>query len=176
MSDNTQVAGGTGDVIRDVQRGGSSGPKTQVVGLDLTPGGGSETLMNGSMPVADSSAAALLTAIEALLGGALGVSAASLPLPAGAATQTTLAAILTALASVPVTGTFFQATQPVSMATASDVVSTLTPNRKVVATAGTAVPLVASSTPCKWVAISGLDSNTKAVYVGNSAVKATLTL
>ncbi len=42
------------------------------------------------------------------------VSAAILPLPAGAATQTTLAAVLAALASVPVTGTFWQTTQPIS--------------------------------------------------------------
>ena len=51
------------------------------------------------------------------------VSAVSLPLPTGAATQTTLASVLSALqgtlttsvtGSVAVTGTFFQATQPVS--------------------------------------------------------------
>jgi hypothetical protein len=66
------------------------------------------------------------------LPGTQPISAASLPLPAGAATQTTLAAILAALASVavtgpltdtqlratalPVSGTFWQATQPVSAA------------------------------------------------------------
>lgn len=53
------------------------------------------------------------------------VSVPSLPLPSDAATQTTLAAILSALGSpvqaggtVPVTGTFWQATQPVSLASA----------------------------------------------------------
>lgn len=53
------------------------------------------------------------------------VSVPSLPLPPDAATQTTLAAILSALGSpvqaggtVPVTGTFWQATQPVSLASA----------------------------------------------------------
>ena len=44
------------------------------------------------------------------------VSAANLPLPAGAATQGTLASVLAALASVSVTGTFWQPTQPVSLA------------------------------------------------------------
>jgi hypothetical protein len=48
MADNTQVPGGTGDVVRDKDR---AGVKTQVVGLDLTIGGGAETLMNGTMPV-----------------------------------------------------------------------------------------------------------------------------
>jgi hypothetical protein len=48
MADNSQINNGTGDVIRDKDR---AGVKTQIVGLDLSPGGGSETLMNGSMPV-----------------------------------------------------------------------------------------------------------------------------
>jgi hypothetical protein len=45
----------------------------------------------------------------------LPISVASLPLPAGAATETTLAAMNTKLGqSIAVTGTFWQATQPVS--------------------------------------------------------------
>lgn len=48
MADNTQVPGGTGDTIRDKDR---AGVKTQIVGLDLGIGSGTESLMNGSMPV-----------------------------------------------------------------------------------------------------------------------------
>lgn len=49
MADNSILDPGVGgDTIRDKDR---TGVKTQVVGLDLTIGGGSETLMNGSMPV-----------------------------------------------------------------------------------------------------------------------------
>lgn len=50
MADNTTLNAGTGgDVVRNKDR---TGVKTSIVGLDLTPGGGSETLMNGSLPVA----------------------------------------------------------------------------------------------------------------------------
>lgn len=46
MAANTTLNTGTGgDVIRDIDR---SGVKTQIVGLDLTPGAGSETLMDGT--------------------------------------------------------------------------------------------------------------------------------
>lgn len=46
------------------------------------------------------------------------ISAVSLPLPTGAATETTLAAVNTKLAgTIAVSGTFWQATQPVSLAT-----------------------------------------------------------
>ncbi len=72
-----------------------------------------------------------LSGIFSKLSGTLSVSAASLPLPTGAATQTTLAAVDTKLGgtlavsgpltdaelratAVPVSGTFWQATQPVS--------------------------------------------------------------
>jgi hypothetical protein len=56
----------------------------------------------------------LLQAIQSLLGGTLAVSASDLPLPAGAATQTTLAAVLAALGSTlavsgPVTDTQLRA-------------------------------------------------------------------
>ena len=51
--DNTELApGGGGDKIRTKERGVY---KTQVMGLDLTPGGGAETLMNGTMPVSAAS-------------------------------------------------------------------------------------------------------------------------
>lgn len=48
MADNTTLPG-TGEVVRDKDR---SGVKTQIIGIDLAPGG-SETLMNGVMPVSD---------------------------------------------------------------------------------------------------------------------------
>ena len=47
MPDNTQVASGSGDFIRDKDR---SGVKTQIIGLDLGIGTGTESLMSGSMP------------------------------------------------------------------------------------------------------------------------------
>lgn len=48
MADNTQVASGTGDTVRDKDR---AGVKTQIVGLDLGIGTGTESLMTGSMPI-----------------------------------------------------------------------------------------------------------------------------
>jgi hypothetical protein len=47
MADNTQVASGTGDTVRDKDR---AGVKTQIVGLDLGIGTGTESLMEGVMP------------------------------------------------------------------------------------------------------------------------------
>jgi hypothetical protein len=54
MSDNTQLSAavGSGDTIRDKDR---SGVKTQIVGLDLNPNGGSEVLM-AAAPLADATA------------------------------------------------------------------------------------------------------------------------
>lgn len=53
MADNSVAdPGAGGDTFRTKDR---AGVKTEVVGLDLTPGGGSETLMNGVMPVSDNS-------------------------------------------------------------------------------------------------------------------------
>jgi hypothetical protein len=53
VSDNsTADPGAGGDTFRTKDR---AGIKTEIVGLDLTPAGGSETLMNGVMPVSDNS-------------------------------------------------------------------------------------------------------------------------
>lgn len=72
MADNTTLnPGAAGDVIRTVEK---TGKKTQVVTLDLG-GSGAESLTSGSVPV----------------------TAASLPLPTGAATEATLAGVLSAL-------------------------------------------------------------------------------
>lgn len=62
MADNTPAVVGTGDTIRDKDR---SGVKTQIFGLDLTIGGASETLMNGTMPVHQFSSAAAMTNVAA---------------------------------------------------------------------------------------------------------------
>lgn len=75
MADNTVLNAGTGgDTVRDIDH---SGVKTQVVALDLNPAG-AETLMAGSMPV----------------------TAASLPLPTGAATSAKQDTGNTSIASV----------------------------------------------------------------------------
>lgn len=50
MADVVLNPGVGGSTVHTVTR---TGKETQVVGLDLTPGGGSETLMNGVMPVSD---------------------------------------------------------------------------------------------------------------------------
>lgn len=42
--------------------------------------------------------------------------------------------------------------------------------RKTVTTAGTAVQLTATSTPCLWVLVQGLSANTTAVAAGTSTV------
>jgi hypothetical protein len=125
MADNTQIPNalggtGTGDFIRDKDRGTA---KTQIVAIDLNPAG-AETLMAGVMPI----------------------SAASLPLPTGAAQDGTdittptampaggvgirgwLSAIWTKLnGTLGVTGTFWQATQPVSLRSGTKAFTTAAP-------------------------------------------------
>lgn len=75
MADNTELLpGGGGDKIRDIDRAGA-GVKTQIVQLDIGgPAGNAESLVTGSMPI----------------------SAAALPLPAGAATAAKQPALGTA--------------------------------------------------------------------------------
>ncbi len=63
---------------------------------------------------------------------------------------------------------------PVSMAASADIAATLVDGRKTVPTPGTAVSLVTSSTPCKWVTITALPTNTAQVNVGGSTVLATV--
>lgn len=53
-----------------------------------------------------------------------------------------------------------------------DVAATLGNGRKTVVTPGTAVPLVAASTPCKWVMVTALPANTDKVAVGAAGVLA----
>jgi hypothetical protein len=52
----------------------------------------------------------------------------------------------------------------------ADRVGTLTDDRKTVAIPGAAVAIVSSSTPCKWVTVTALLTNTLQVNVGGSAV------
>lgn len=54
----------------------------------------------------------------------------------------------------------------------TDVVSTLTNNRKTVTAAGTAEALVATATPCKWVRVCAFGGNTQQVQIGGSGVVA----
>lgn len=77
---------------------------------------------------------------------------------------------VTAPVALPVT-----APSPLSVtpSTAGDVASALTSGRKTVTTPATAVAL-ASSTPCRWVTITALKTNTDRVNVGGSGVLATL--
>jgi hypothetical protein len=76
------------------------------------------------------------------------------------------AATLAALEQVTVT-----VSGTVTPAAAGDVASTLTDGRKTVTTPGTAVAL-AASTPCKWVQVVALKTNTQQVNVGGSDVLA----
>jgi hypothetical protein len=92
--DNTQLDAGTGgDSIRSKDR---AGVKTQIVGIDMNPAG-VETLMAGAMPCAQS--------------GTWSVVVSSLP----AVTLSGTPAVSIS-GTVPVSGTFWQTTQPVSMA------------------------------------------------------------
>jgi hypothetical protein len=86
---------------------------------------------------------------------------------------------IAAMPSTPVTGTFWQATQPVSLAstTVTGTVSTVeTPPTTVahgvqtVSTAGTRVQL--TSNACKAIVIKASVSNAGTVYVGGSSVSA----
>jgi hypothetical protein len=102
-----------------------------VAALPLPAGAATQTTLAAILAALASVAVTGSVAVTNLP-GTQPISAAALPLPAGAATQTTLAAILAALASVAVTGpltdaqlratalavsgTFWQATQPVSAA------------------------------------------------------------
>lgn len=65
-------------------------------------------------------------------------------------------------------------TLAVAPASAGDVVSSITDGRATVTTPGTPVPLEGSSSPCKWVTITALATNTDQVNVGGSAVRAAL--
>jgi hypothetical protein len=109
MADNTTLNSMTGgDVVRDKDR---AGVKTQIVALDLNPAG-SETLMGGSMPVtgtfwqATQPVSGTVTANAGT--GTFAVSAASLPLPSGAATsakQDTLAGLVGEVQASPTANT-----------------------------------------------------------------------
>jgi hypothetical protein len=63
MADNTQVAGGTGDTVRDKDR---AGVKTQIMGLDLGIGDAAESLMSATnaMPVKNRADTATLTNVS----------------------------------------------------------------------------------------------------------------
>ena len=95
MADNSTLPA-TNDIIRDVQKGGAAGPKTQVMVIDRG-GSGAEDLspLDGTD----------ITTPTAMPAGGVGI-------------RGWLSSIWTKLnGTLAVTGTFFQATQPVSLAT-----------------------------------------------------------
>lgn len=114
------------------------------------------TVANPSTATAtEGTLAAVLAAVDGLEGNTTGL-----------ASQTTLAAILAKLIAAPAT----EAT--LATLAKSDVAAALTDARKIVPTPGTVVAL-AASTPCKWVTVSALLSNTDQVNVGGSGALAT---
>jgi hypothetical protein len=140
MADNTILPPGTGgDTIRTIDR---VTYKTQVIALDLGGEAGPESLVVGTVPVSG----AFWQATQP-------VSAAALPLPAGAATaalqttiNTTLGSPLQAGGAVsvsnfpatqPVSGTFWQATQPISGTVAISGTPTVTVGNASIAVTGT---------------------------------------
>ncbi len=92
MADNTTLPG-TGDVVRDVDRGGA---KTQVLGLDIGIGDGSEKLMSAGQQTMANSMPVAIASDQA----AVPISAAALPLPTGAATAANQATEISGLASI----------------------------------------------------------------------------
>lgn len=76
IADNTQVSAGTGDTVRDKDR---AGVKTQVVGLDVGIGGGTEALMSATNPAPiygpDLTGSGTISATDAVLGGHAGAGA-----------------------------------------------------------------------------------------------------
>lgn len=110
MADNLSVTPGTGTALRTTEAGGVHTPHhledaTQRAALiaalqALDPDAGLAAIVTAlSGKATDAGLAAILDA----LGATLDVSASSLPLPAGAATQTTLAAILAKIIAAPAT-------------------------------------------------------------------------
>lgn len=106
MADNSTLPA-TADIVRDVQKGGASGPKSQVVIIDRG-GSGAEDL--SPLDGVD------ITTPTAMPAGGVGI-------------RGWLSAIWTKLnGTLAVTGTFFQATQPVSIAATVAVSGTVTAN------------------------------------------------
>lgn len=63
---------------------------------------------------------------------------------------------------------------PVSQTIPADIAAALTDGRKTVTTPGTQVAIVSSATPCKWVMITALLTNTQVIFIGGSGVDATI--
>lgn len=88
------------NVVETVGGGGGGGDATaanQVIGNTTLSDILNKLIADPSTEAKQDDAIALLTAIDAALAGTLAVSAASLPLPAGAATEATVASILAAM-------------------------------------------------------------------------------
>lgn len=135
-----------------------------------------------------------LASIDTKLTNPLPVSASSLPLPTGASTETTVAAILAKIIAAPATEATLASilakiiaapateakqdtgnTSLASIKTNTDSLATPTTifnGKTTVTTAGTRVAL-ASSQAIKSVTIKALRTNTGSIYVGNSSVAST---
>lgn len=99
----------------------------------------------------------------------------STPLPvSGTFWQTTQPVSIASMPSTPVTGTFWQATQPVSGTVSNTPVAptTIFNGKTTVTTPGTRVTLAASQA-VQTVTIKALSSNTGIIYVGNVTVAST---
>lgn len=121
MADNTTLNTGTGgDTLRDKDR---AGVKTQIVALDLNPAG-TETLMAGAMPVTGTFwQATQPISIAATVTVDTELTTADVDTGAGTDTRAVVGLVLAESGGgllvgsahpLPVSGTFWQATQPVS--------------------------------------------------------------
>jgi len=114
-------------------------------------------IAGAAMPAGGAGMTGWLSALWAKLSGTLSVSAAALPLPAGAATESTLGALATALGSL-LTALGLLPRRPANVATGQAVVGT------------SATPIVAARAGRSSVTLINL--GTTDVYVGGSGVTA----
>lgn len=92
---------------------------------------------------------------------------------AGVGTTADLASANTVIGRLKAIANALLGTLSVTPTIAGDVVATLASGRRTVTTPGTSVALVTASTPCKWVAITALKSNTDQVNTGGTGTLAT---
>jgi hypothetical protein len=170
MANNTTLNPGTlGDTIatEDI-----AGVKHELVKVEFGSAG-QVTMVDASnpLPVTDAQVVAKLSSdpsTETTLAAILAKIIAS------PATEATIASILAKLnASIAVTGSFFPATQPISLSSNINTVevapTVILNGRVVVTTAGTRTS-IAASTPCKSVTVKAFMTNTGFIYIGNSTV------
>ena len=128
MADNTTlnaVSGTPGDTMRDVQKGGGTGPKTPVAIIDVGGAGAENLLTAGQQTMAN-----------------------SVPV-----------AIASNQSGVPVTGTFWQATQPVSLAS----LPALAAGTNAIGSVTVARATTGGATPYHYVAAAGANQDSQSV-------------